>query len=283
MGSISIRRYIRWPPSPPQEPTSTIVLTSPARRFVDLRILDPTPAEAAAQQQQQDQATTTVLLPATRLDWAIAGTSESWTRTTTTTTTTEAGGGGGGGDKVTRSRWTHWIDSRVAAGSDPAAATDEGDMFPQQLGDGVEAQTLEKGRMVNPATGREAEYEELWADEEPTAIPLLLSSSGASSSSSSGCEAGGPRCVVLRLDDPSRGARGMVVLLGRYCQGLIRVGEQLGAERWQWREEGGWGAAARIGTISVPCEQIIGRLSELLEVGKELREGDNVWEVVEHA
>ncbi|KLU89160.1 hypothetical protein MAPG_08134 [Magnaporthiopsis poae ATCC 64411] len=225
MGSISIRRYIRWPPGPPQEPTSTIVLTSPARRFVDLRILDPTPAEAAA---------ATVLLPTTRLDWAIAGTSESWTRTT------EAG--------------------------------DNSDMFPQPGG----TETLEKGRMVNPATGREADYEELWADEEPTAIPLLPGGGN-------GGGTGGSRCVVLRLDDPGRGARGLVVLLGRYCQGLIRVGEGLGVERWQWREEEGWGAAARIGTVPVPCEQIIGRLSELLEVGKELREGVNVWEVVEHA
>ncbi|KAL8373933.1 hypothetical protein RB599_000906 [Gaeumannomyces hyphopodioides] len=255
MGSISIRRYIRWPPAMPQEPTSTIVLTSPARRFVDLRILDPTPAEAAAQQQQQQQ----TLLPASRLDWAIAGTSESWTRTTA------------GGEAVTRSRWTHWIDSRVAAGADPAGATDEGDMFPQ--GEGAN-ETLERGRMVNPATGVEADYEELWADEAPTAIP---------SPSGGGGGTGGPRCVVLRMEDAGRGARGMVVLLGRHCQGLIRIGEELGAERWQWKEDEGWRAAARIGTIPVPCEQTLGCLSDLLEVGKELRDGDNVWEVVEHA
>ncbi|KAL8417617.1 hypothetical protein RB594_001325 [Gaeumannomyces avenae] len=270
MGSISIRRYIRWPPAMPQEPTSTIVLTSPARRFVDLRILDPTPAEAAAaeQQQQKDGSTppsppAAVVLPASRLDWAIAGTSESWKRTTPD------------GEAVTRSRWTHWIDSRVPAGADPAAATDEGDMFPQG-GD----ETLEKGRMVNPATGVEADYEELWADEVPAAIPA------AAAAAEGGGEAvaeSGPRCVVLRLEDVGRGARGMVVLLGRHCQGLIRVGEELGVERWQWREDEGWRAAARIGTVPVPCEQAFTRLSELLEVGKELREGDNVWEVVEHA
>jgi hypothetical protein len=45
MGDISIREYIRWLPGPPSEPTSTIVLTSPERRFVDLRILrEPEPS-----------------------------------------------------------------------------------------------------------------------------------------------------------------------------------------------------------------------------------------------
>jgi hypothetical protein len=38
-GSISIRRSIRWLPGEASEPTSTMVLTSPERRFVDLRIL----------------------------------------------------------------------------------------------------------------------------------------------------------------------------------------------------------------------------------------------------
>jgi hypothetical protein len=41
MGSISIREHIRWLPDKASEPTSTIVLTSPQRRFVDLRIFRP--------------------------------------------------------------------------------------------------------------------------------------------------------------------------------------------------------------------------------------------------
>lgn len=41
MGTISIREHIRWIPDPESEPTSTIVLTSPGHRFVDLRILRP--------------------------------------------------------------------------------------------------------------------------------------------------------------------------------------------------------------------------------------------------
>lgn len=38
-GFISIRKSIRWLPGVASEPTSTIVLTSPQRHFVDLRIL----------------------------------------------------------------------------------------------------------------------------------------------------------------------------------------------------------------------------------------------------
>jgi hypothetical protein len=39
MCDISIRESIRWLPDEASEPTSTIVLTTPNRRFVDLRIL----------------------------------------------------------------------------------------------------------------------------------------------------------------------------------------------------------------------------------------------------
>jgi hypothetical protein len=42
MCDISIREYIRWLPDERDEPTSTIVLTTPERRFVDIRILKPT-------------------------------------------------------------------------------------------------------------------------------------------------------------------------------------------------------------------------------------------------
>jgi hypothetical protein len=39
MPDISIREYIRWIPEDAGEPTSTIVLTSPGRQFVDVRLL----------------------------------------------------------------------------------------------------------------------------------------------------------------------------------------------------------------------------------------------------
>ena len=47
MGSISLREFIQWLPDEPSEPTSTIVVTSPGRRFVDIRVLRPASAPAS--------------------------------------------------------------------------------------------------------------------------------------------------------------------------------------------------------------------------------------------
>lgn len=41
MSTVSHRKYIKWHPDEASEPTSTLVLTSPENRFVDLRILLP--------------------------------------------------------------------------------------------------------------------------------------------------------------------------------------------------------------------------------------------------
>lgn len=41
MADISVRESIRWKPDEASEPTSTLVLTSPGRHFVDVRILLP--------------------------------------------------------------------------------------------------------------------------------------------------------------------------------------------------------------------------------------------------
>lgn len=49
MGDISVREYIRWLPDDASEPTSTVVLTTPQRRFVDLRIIKPLPDPATGQ------------------------------------------------------------------------------------------------------------------------------------------------------------------------------------------------------------------------------------------
>jgi len=51
LSSVSIRRYIRWLPYPPTEPTNTIVLTGKTGAFVDVRFIKDT----------------------TILDWAFAG------------------------------------------------------------------------------------------------------------------------------------------------------------------------------------------------------------------
>ncbi|TIC94158.1 hypothetical protein CH35J_009862 [Colletotrichum higginsianum] len=236
MGSISFREHIRWIPDEASEPTSTIVLTSPQRRFVDLRILKSAPTADAAQTTHA----------AGRLEWGIAGTSSSTLRDD------------GAGGQVRHSRWEHWIDSRT---TDPENAADEGDMYEQA--DGL---TLEKGRMVNPATGEETDYEELWRDVEPAAV---VGGGGKA-----------VECIVLRFEDEQAGARGSVVWLGRFCQGISRVGEDVTAERWEWRDDGGWRRTMRIGERGLPCEALL-KTGALLTVGAHVVHEDLVWDVLE--
>lgn len=194
---ISRRKFIRWLPDPASEPTTTIVLTSPQDRFVDLRIVSPT-----------------------SLDWAIAGTASS---------TTVNG--------IRHSTWSHWIDSKIV---DPEGVSDEGDMFPHEEG------TLEKGRMVNPATGKDADYEELWDD----------------------ADAEGP-CLVLKLE--KGGVRGMCIKLGGLMQSLVRDGEQVTLERWEDGKK-----TVRMGERELPGWDVGGSVGEVFTVG-----GDE-WEVVEY-
>ncbi|KZZ99227.1 hypothetical protein AAL_02778 [Moelleriella libera RCEF 2490] len=203
-GSISIRRSIRWPPDDASEPTSTIVLTSPGRLFVDVRIL----TDEHGQVPSGDD------VPLDRLDWAIAGTSFS------SSLSSQAGAGSW------HARWEHWIDSRT----DAAAAADEADMVTL----GPDNVVLEKGAMVNPQTGRVAPYEEIWEDED---VP-----------------GGQGRVVVLRWEDRAAAAgghgddddddggsgsgsnsrdRGLAIRLGRYCQGIVKIGGRVTVERWE--------------------------------------------------
>lgn len=155
-----------------------------------------------------------------RLDWAIAGTSSSWPVSHK-------------GRTVTRGRWTHWIDSRTR---DTDNLADEGDMTTQPDGS-----TLETGRMLNPDTGRETDYEEVWRDVDPRPT-------GGH---------GGARCVVLRLDG-GRDVRGLVVLARHYCQGFSRRGDSISAERWEWTRDGGWARTVAIGeNDALPCYGIL--------------------------
>ncbi|KXH41566.1 hypothetical protein CSAL01_01068 [Colletotrichum salicis] len=172
MGSISFREHIRWIPDEASEPTSTVVLTSPQRRFVDLRILKQTPTVDGVQDTHGIE----------RLEWGIAGTSSSSTRTDDQ------------GVEVRHSRWEHWIDSRT---TEPENAADEGDMYEQP--DGL---TLEKGRMVNPANGRETDYEELWKDIEPAAVPPVGAAPVGEGEVQKGVE-----CIVLKFEGESSKAR----------------------------------------------------------------------------
>ncbi|TGZ78977.1 hypothetical protein EX30DRAFT_126792 [Ascodesmis nigricans] len=176
MGSISHRLSIAWPPAAASEPTSTLVLTTPKRRFIDLRASLP--------------------LTSKSLYWGIAGTSSY--------------------DPATRTgTWTHWIDSRT---DEPAS--DSGVMETLQNGD-----VLETGTMLDFDDGRVKRYEEVWRDE------MGL----------------GTRCVAVECG--MAGCRGMGVILGDWCQVLVKRDGEVSAGRWKRGEDGVWREEFRVGRV----------------------------------
>ncbi|OIW25695.1 hypothetical protein CONLIGDRAFT_708394 [Coniochaeta ligniaria NRRL 30616] len=142
MADISLRESIRWLPDSPSEPTSTVVLTSPDKHFVDVRILLPLDHPQG-------------ILTKDQLDWAFAGRSESAPREMEA----EANDNGERIRCGTHSVWKHWVDSRTR---EAEGVVDEGDMVDLPGG-----RTLETGSMVNPATGRVTGYEEVWGSGAP--------------------------------------------------------------------------------------------------------------------
>ncbi|KAF4339742.1 alpha-1 6-mannosyltransferase subunit [Fusarium beomiforme] len=176
-------------------------------------------------------------LPFSRLDWAIAG-------TTVSTKIPDPEG-----NLTSHSTFHQWISSRTLD-------SDAGFMYPQP-----DSLTLEKGSMVNPETGINTPYEELWHDATPTAVP------------------GEPavRALVLQTENEEKGVRGSVVRLGCYAQGLIRVGEGISLERWEWKE--GWKRTIRMGDAELPIEKILGE--EALKEGDLIDVGGREWKVIE--
>lgn len=187
------------------------------------------------------------VLETQRLEWAFAGTSN--------TELCDVPDGG----QIAHSIWKHFVDSKHV---DADAVVDEGDMFPQPAPN--EKRTLEKGRMVNPINGRPTDYEEVWKD-----VPLT----------STNREGGTIYVVVLVLLDEEHRARGMVVRVGQFCQGVLRVGEGFACERWEWRWEDGWTRRARIGDLFLPCGAAMEEGK--LRVGGCVKYGEYEWRVIE--
>lgn len=147
----------------------------------------------------------------------------------------------------------------------PEDVVDEGDIFPQS-----DDRTLETGRMVNPATGRLTDYEEVWSDIDPLQV---RSDGGSQQQQQTGC-------VVLELKNDEQGQRGMLVCLGEYSQGVVRVGDQFAAERWLL-EDGKWQRKFRVGDLNLPSPEVLcrGPLSLGRKVFSEDHSGS--WSVVE--
>ena len=119
--------------------------------------------------------------------------------------------------------------------------------------------------MINPATGQMTQYEESWKDIAPKPIRDKDRST--------------KMCVVLRLHDDEHKARGMVVRVGQYCQGFVRVGEKMALESWAWTEAGKWQRLTRMGDLFMPCAPAME--NDRLKLGGEVKFGEYVWKVVE--
>ncbi|KAL8969923.1 MAG: hypothetical protein Q9197_004085 [Variospora fuerteventurae] len=235
--SISLRKHYRKVPGEPEEPTSTIVLTSAYRFVVDSRVLKHLSSITDLDSGSQSYRSNSV-------QWAFAGTSESVCDSNGKCFFT----------------WHHWIDSQT---DDPAH--DRGEMITQDDGD-----VLEKGTMLNPETGMEDSYEELWTD-----LPLTPGSSSGPART----------CVVLRVEDVETGMRGMVVRVGRWCQGILKKDGAVSLERWQWVEgkenspDGQWDVTVRVGADELPCAHILD-VEKSVE-GTKIHCGAFSWDVVE--
>jgi hypothetical protein len=225
------------------EPTSTLVLTSPRNTFVDLRFLKPTTPSP-----------NTPLV----LDWGFAGQSSSSPIPSSTW------------KNASHSTWTHFVDSRHPAVS-TQIPVDEGDMYPIS-----ETLTLEHGHAYHPHLHDVKSHEEMWRDEPILSTPTTSSTYTSTSTSHSTANI----CIVLRLQNDAKAARGVIVRLGQYVQGIMVVGTDVSAERWEFNGgQGEWMRSKRVGKGMLPCG--VTMREEVLGVGGEIGFGEWKWGVEE--
>lgn len=178
------------------------------------------------------------------LEWAFAGKSS-----------TSLGSLEDGLLKPQHSLWEHWIDSK----SDNPSM-DEGDMWPQGNGD-----VLERGTQHHPITGLECEYEELWGDLE---VEIVGEEKHRIS-------------IVLKVDDNDAMVKGLVVRVGSWCQGILKVRDKTTIERWEWNPNASktseWSKVVRIGDGVLPCNATF---NQELNIGL-LQSGNLQWKIVE--
>lgn len=175
------------------------------------------------------------------LEWAFAGKSH-----------TTRGATDDGVSKPQHSVWEHWIDSK----SDNPSI-DEGDMWPQANGD-----VLERGTQKHPVTGLDCEYEELWADLDVEVV-------GNEKTRIS---------VALKVENSDKSTRGLIVRVGSWCQGLLKIGDELTIERWQWINSE-WNRIVRIGDGILPCDATF--IDQIFSEEGIVQSGGLLWKVIE--
>lgn len=127
--------------------------------------------------------------------------------------------------------------------------------------------------MPHPRTGQPTDYEEVWIDE-----PAM---GGGLAGGEVAAAGGAVVAVVLTLQDDENRARGMVVRVGQFCQGVLRAGDAFACERWEWTagQGRGWRRAARVGDLFLPCG--LAMEEGKIRLGGSVRFGDFKWTVVE--
>ncbi|KAF1959679.1 hypothetical protein CC80DRAFT_545124 [Byssothecium circinans] len=259
---------------PPEgfEPTSTLVLTSTGKTFVDIRIFRPL--------RPGDPILPTDGGPRERLEWAFSG--KAFAQEIPDPFLISRPGGPPPSatphqwaGPIKSCAWTHWIDSRHHVNTPSHEMPDDsGIMYPL-----TETKTLEHGSAPNPATGKMQTHEELWSERK---IEACWPSKSKWS-------------IVLRLDALDMGVRGVAIRLGRYAQAVLMDGDVATVERWEYKKvvagakKGGegeeeerweWEKTVRIGDGSLPCPVMLQKESSLVKDGI-VQDGDYVWVVEE--
>lgn len=108
-------------------------------------------------------------------------------------------------------KWKIWIDSTLP---DARSGAEDVMYYWHEPNGGL----IQKGTIEDPESGESTDFEVLWA---PIAtIPYEVP--------------GGPTSVVFKFQDRAEGGKGLVVRVGNWCQGLLKVGGQTTIERWVW-------------------------------------------------
>jgi hypothetical protein len=162
---------------------------------------------------------------------------------------------------VSHSTWTHFVDSRCPVGAE--IPVDEGDMYTIS-----EKLTLEHGHAFHPHLKAVKTHEEMWEDED--ILPFKTSHNPGEEAK---------LCTVLRLQDDRKGIRGIIARLGQYIQGIVVMGKEAAAERWEYTEENRWKRTKRVGRQLLPCGVLTRQ--PVMAVGGKVAYGEFIWTVEE--
>ncbi|ORX99552.1 hypothetical protein BCR34DRAFT_465937, partial [Clohesyomyces aquaticus] len=244
--------------------TSTLVLTTPQCTYLDIRLLKPLfPSPPPASTPTPSSILPITGGPSFALEWAFCGQSSTSPASPQVLSASTL--------PVKHATWHHWLDSRFSVGS-PEIPRDEGDMYTVSAN-----QTCEFGSAWNAAGNAVVSYEEMWED-----MRIKSTDTDADKVKKR------IQAMVLRLDESAHGVRGMVVRVGQFVQGMLKRGNEVTVERWEFLEKrdaqgkvvgGDWTRLVRLGDLFLPCA--VAFEPEKVEVGNTVTYELFAWVVEE--